>query len=186
MEPIETLDTRSKSKMILFYFVSLFLFAPMGLYSIFKNENFGKKRKINMVILYVLSSYFYLSFYFQVPKELKTMTILINLIGLAITYFFYELYLNSDPTRVETKKKAKALKEEKRYENSQSFKIMSLHNYVETGEIFTFEYMGANDDTYHERNVVVNRVYEKNGYTYIDAYDTDIDDDRCFRTDRML
>ena len=88
MEQIEKLDTRSTSKMISFYLMSFFFFAPMGLYSIFKNKIDNKIINGMMIIFYSLSSFIYLLVAFKILKETFLMPATICLIGIDISYSF--------------------------------------------------------------------------------------------------
>lgn len=63
---------------------------------------------------------------------------------------------------------------------------LEVEEYLDTGEIFKFEYKGEKDSYYRKREIVVERIYYKNGIKYIKGYDLESATVKSFREDRML
>lgn len=65
-------------------------------------------------------------------------------------------------------------------------KSTDLEDYLNTGEIFKFEYKGEKDSYYRKREIVIERIYYKNGIKYIKGYDLESSMTKSFREDRIL
>lgn len=183
-----------KAKMKKFYIMSFLFFQPLGLYSIFKNGISNKLIKYLMVILFGYSSFWSTTTTFKLLFNGKIFSFIfllfIQFILLGMVYDYYLKYLNWDDVLdsgiVIEPNQETSKRDTNNYNNSNIHNNESIRQYIGTGEVCTFHYMGSNDCEYRERNIIINDVYDNNGYTYIDAYDLDVEDNRCFRTDRIM
>lgn len=189
-----------------FYTVSFLLFPPIGIYAFFKKENKDKLMQIFGIIFFSLKFLFDLSIYFFVLKESKDWGFLyVIFIFAGISLTFYGIAYDNKRKKVAPAKKKKSKEEaqnriyffntsKKKSSNlniasttsNLDIKKIEAYKYLNTGEIYTFDYMGATDSKYYTRNITVDNIYIKNNNIYIHGFDVDIDEERTFREDRVL
>ena len=175
----------------LFYLHSFVFFAPTGLYRLLKFKELPKIVRIILVVFFSLKSFFDVYAYIS-AKELWVLAVISIILSLCLyrTAFINKKTIkqifNEEIERVNAMQElSKNKKTSKKYSNP-DYEDIEAYKYLNTGEIYTFEYMGANDTDFKTRNIVVEHIYEKNGNIYIDGTDIDIDEFRTFRLDRIL
>jgi len=182
-----------------FYIISFLLFPPIGIYALFKKENKDKIMQIFGIIFFSLKFIFDMSLYFFILTESKNWELLYAIFTLAgISMTFYGIAYSNKRKKITPAKKKKGKEEtqnriyffntpKKKSSNlnvtsiasNLDIKKIEAYKYLNTGEIYTFDYMGATDSRYYTRNITVDNIY-------IHGFDTDIDEERTFREDRIL
>lgn len=169
--------------MFLFYFFGFIGFAsPVVMYVInFKEQSIKNKALLN--IIFGLKLFIDVTLYAALIFAVNPFTIILFLILNFSVYMLYDKYKN--PTTylpLEEQQELldlelKSLTEKKAYLIEQA--------YLNTGEIFKFDYQGEKDLEPRSRNAIINKVYKKHNIYYIDAVDLDINEERTFRVDRI-
>ncbi|WP_303189293.1 hypothetical protein [Fusobacterium ulcerans] len=167
----------------IFYLISFIFFAPMGVYSLLKNKMNSSVLQVLFLTVFGVKSLVDFSFYYMAIKSFEGAGGYIMCIAsLVITICLYryaivkKMDLKTFATLGIESKKSMPLKPEE----------LDAYNYLNTGEIYSFNYKGAEDTSYQTRNIIVNKIYKRNKYIYIDGLDVDIDESRTFRADRIL
>lgn len=182
----------------IFYIFSYLTFSPAGIYALLKRR-FKNKILWNITFgIFLLKLIFDFFIYKDVLLTDKAGFILTAFI-LVFNCLLYILAFRNIPikSKKQSSNKEKALAEiDKRAKEFQKTRNLYAHNkskinsydiegYINTGEIYTFNYKGNRDILFKTRNIIVRDIYEKNGYTYVNGFDIDINQNRTFRVDRM-
>lgn len=172
----------------LWLFLWFFPISPFAFYKLNK-ENLSNKNHLSILkkscyVKFILDAIIYITIFsvYFVVKGLDGIVALIT-VAMFLVYIPSLRFIFHLKEYIKNKEKT-ILGVRDAIDNIQEY--LDVEEYLDTGEIFKFEYKGEKDSYYRKREIVVERIYYKNGIKYIKGYDLESATVKSFREDRML